>query len=121
MSVATYTMNEFNRILGRLNRFQAMVNPTYLPVTTSLDITVNSRMNIIFFVRYDDHIPLINVFRTSDRIIDIPLASICPSIPNYVDRPYQNQLDHIARVFNGFFDNYVMTRDVNVLTKCTLH
>ena len=120
-SVATYTMNEFNRILGRLNQFQAMVNSTNLPITTSLDITVNSRMNIRFFVRYDGHIPLINVFRTSDRMIDIPLASISPSIPNYVDRPYQNQLDHIARVFNGFFDNYVMTRDVNVLTKCTLH
>jgi len=89
-SVATYTKNEFNRILGRLNQFQAMVNSTNLPITTSLAITANSRMNIKFFVRYDDHIPLINVFRTSDRMIDIPLASISPSIPNYVDRPYQN-------------------------------
>ena len=58
-SVATYTKNEFNRILGRLNQFQAMVNSTNLPITTSLAITANSRMNIKFFVRYDDHIPLI--------------------------------------------------------------
>ena len=61
-SVAIYTLNEFNRILGRLNQFQAMVNSTNLPITTSLDIRVNSRMNIRFFVRYDDHIPMINVF-----------------------------------------------------------
>ena len=101
-SVAIYTLNEFNRILGRLNQFQAMVNSTNLPITTSLDIRVNSRMNIRFFVRYDDHIPMINVFWTSDRMIDIHLASISPSIPNYVDRPYQNQLDHVPRVFNGF-------------------
>ena len=33
-SVATYAMNEFNRILGRLNLFQAMVNSTNLPITT---------------------------------------------------------------------------------------
>ena len=31
-SVATYTKNEFNRILGRLNQFQAMVNSTNLPI-----------------------------------------------------------------------------------------
>ena len=79
---------------------------TTLSITTSLDITVDSLMNIRFFVRYDDHIPVINVFKTSDRMIDIPfLACISSSIPNYVDRPYQNQLEHIARVFNGFFDN----------------
>jgi len=65
-SVATYTMNEFNSILGTLNQLYAIINSTNLPITTSLDITVGSRMNIRLFVRYDDHIPLINVFRTSD-------------------------------------------------------
>jgi len=48
-------------------------------------------------------------------MIDIPLASISSSIPNYVDRPYQNQLDHIAIVFTGFFDNHLMSQDVHVL------
>ena len=66
-------------------------------------------------MQYDDNVPSINVFETTTRIIDLPLASIGPRIPDFVDRPYQNQKGYIAETFHGHFANYLMSRDVNAL------